>query len=205
MSRAATTSSYWKVWVLRNRVNSNLWCWLWHGPCFKLSIFLFKLCNALSQLFVEVEKAFITPVCHNISSLECAMTNAAGQLNFSALSIPVLFDCLNRCLGDIFFAAALETTRNCLSATLPMLLPHFVLVAFVARFAVKLTVVERLNDEAIHFITQVEVDSAVWASVVALLPLGDAGATTKLVAILALFWLLHYLQADCASEVLIQL
>ena len=131
------------------------------------------------------------------------MTNAAYQLNFSALSIPVRFKCLKRCLGNIFFAAALETTRNCLSATLPMLLSDFVLVAFVARFAVELTVVERLNDEAIDFTSQVEVSSAIWASVVALLPLGDAGTTAKLVAILALFWLLHHLQADRASEVLI--
>ena len=131
------------------------------------------------------------------------MTNAADQLNLIALSIPVLFDCLNRCLGNIFFAAALETTRNCLSATLPMLLSDLVLVAFVARFAVELTVVERLDDEAIDFTPQVDVSSAVWASVVALLPLDDAGATAKLVAVLALFWLLHHLQADRASEVLI--
>jgi len=84
-----------------------------------------------------------------------------------------------------------------------MLLSNFVLVAFVARFAVELTVVERLNDEAINFASQVEVSSTVWASVVALLPLSDAGATAKLVAILALPWLLHDLQADGASEVLV--
>jgi len=61
-----------------------------------------------------------------------------------------------------------------------------------AGVAGELATVEGLEHEAVKFFADVEIASAVWASVVPLAPLFDASATAELTAVLALRRLLDH-------------
>ena len=56
--------------------------------------------------------------------------------------------------------------------------------------------VELRHDEEIHFLAETQLTPAVWASVVFLLPQGEAGRAAELIALVALLGLLDHLQAD---------
>ena len=90
------------------------------------------------------------------------------------------------------------------TARLPVLMARLILEGSRALIADKIGIVELLHDEAIHILTQVQVVAAVRAAIVTLLPLRDATSAAKLIALLAFLGLLHYLQTDSASEVLVK-
>lgn len=97
--------------------------------------------------------------------------------------------------------AIVDLASKLCAASLPMLLSNLVLEALLALVALKVGVVELLHDEAVDVLAEVDVAPAVRASVITLLPLGDALGAAKLVAVRALFWVFNDLQADRAREV----
>ena len=64
--------------------------------------------------------------------------------------------------------------------------------------------VELLHDESIHILAEAQLTPAVRASVVFLLPHGEAGRAAELIALVAFLGLLNHLQADGAGEVLVK-
>ena len=85
-----------------------------------------------------------------------------------------------------------------------MLPANLVLELLAALVTVEKRVVEGLLHKAVDVLAEVEVAAAVGASLRALSPLGDALLTAELVALLALFRLLHDAGANCAGEVLVE-
>ena len=90
------------------------------------------------------------------------------------------------------------------TARLPVLMACLILEGSRALVADEVRAVELLHDEAIHILAETQLTPAVWASVVFLLPHGDAGRAAELVALSALLGLLNHLQADGAGEVLVE-
>ena len=81
--------------------------------------------------------------------------------------------------------------------------PLFVLKGLWALLALELRVVKGLLHKPVHLLAEAEIAAAVGAGLVLFAPLGDADAAAELIALLALFWILHDEQTDRAREVLI--
>ena len=90
------------------------------------------------------------------------------------------------------------------TARLPVLMACLILEGSRALVADEVRAVELLHDEAIHVLAETQLTPAVRASVVFLLPHGEAGRATELIALVALLGLLNHLQANGAGEVLVK-
>ena len=93
------------------------------------------------------------------------------------------------------FADNLSATRC------PMTFSLLILESSGASLAVEFCIIERLHYEAIDFVSEALLASAIGARAIFHFPLVETEATYQLVALLALFGLLDYLEATEAREV----
>ena len=84
-----------------------------------------------------------------------------------------------------------------------MLHPLLILESLRTGVALKLSVVQRLYYKSVHLLPEVEIAAAVRAGLIPLCPFVYAAFTAKLIALLALLGLLHYIEADSAREVFV--
>ena len=90
------------------------------------------------------------------------------------------------------------------AARLPVLAARLILEGGRALVTDEVRAVELLHDESIHILAEAQLTPAVRASVVFLLPHGEAGRAAELIALVALLGLLNHLQADGTGEVLVK-
>ena len=105
---------------------------------------------------------------------------------------------------DVCANASGNLTLKFDTAGLPVLTARLILEMGRALIAGEVCAVELLHDEAIHVLAETQLTPAVRASVVFLLPHGEAGRAAELIALVALLGLLNHLQADGAGEVLVE-
>lgn len=116
---------------------------------------------------------------------------------------PVVLELLKR--GQVLTAKT--ALFNCAlvdnAASCPMLLPRLVLEGLWAGFAFEFSVVKGLLCKPVEVFAQGQIASTVWAGLVPLGPVSDAGVTAQLVTLLAFFGVLHNHQADRTRKVTI--
>ena len=90
------------------------------------------------------------------------------------------------------------------AARFPVLAARLILEGGRALVTDEARAVELLHDESIHILAEAQLTPAVRASVVFLLPHGEAGRATELIALVAFLRLLNHLHANRAGEVLVK-
>ena len=142
----------------------------------------------------------------DLVSQQATFTIRANQVNRLALSPPMLLQTFSVWENTPFLLrwATLNFALDCQTATLPMLMPRFILKTSWAFVTSKVWTVQLLHSESIDTFTNIYLIPAARTSVTAFLPLCQAVCATKLVAIAALFWVLDNQHANFAVKVRIK-
>ena len=137
----------------------------------------------------------------NLSALNFHLTKAALQIDRIAFFFPMFIDLVCRLESMSSLLTAFKFADNLSATRCPMTFSLLILESSGASLAIKLRAVERLHDKTIDLVTKALLAPAVGARAILHFPLIETEATDQLVALLALFGLLDYLEAAEAREI----